>query len=123
MTQNKPSYAWGWELIIDASKCNLEKITSHDNIYNFNKKLVKDIDMVAYGEPQIIHFGSGEKEGYTSVQLIETSNITGHYANDDRAVFLNVFSCKEYSVDVVIDLVKEFFEPEEVRFQSVTRFT
>lgn len=45
-------------------------------------KLVKDIDMVPYGGPQVVHFGSGNKAGYTLVQLIETSNITAHFVEE-----------------------------------------
>lgn len=113
--------AWGWHTIIDASHCNHEAITDYDTIYNFTKKLVKDIDMVAYGEPQIINFGSGDKAGYTLVQLIETSNITAHFANDIDAIFLDVFSCKEYDAEIVENLVRQFFKAEQIDVRKEDR--
>lgn len=68
--------------------------------------------MKAYGRPQVIHFGSGNKAGYTLVQLIETSNITGHFCDDSGDAYLDIFSCKDYSEKEVLKVVDQFFEPE-----------
>jgi len=110
---------WGYHLVLDCAGCDIEKINSYNNIYNFAKQLVKDIDMVAYGEPQIVNFGSGNKAGYTLVQLIETSNICVHFVPDDgkggSAMYLDVFSCKEYDDQVVINLVKQYFNATSIR--------
>jgi len=116
---------WGYSLLLDCSELDHEAITRYENIYNFAKRLVKDIDMVAYGEPQIVEFGSGNKAGYTLVQLIETSNICAHFVPDDgnggNALYLDVFSCKEYDDQVVINLVKEFFGAKYIRPNYLTR--
>lgn len=116
---------WGYHLILDCAELNHDAITSYDNIYNFTKQLVFDIDMVAYGEPQIVNFGSGNKAGYTLVQLIETSNICAHFVPDDgmggNAMYLDVFSCKEYDDQVVIELVKKFFGAKYIRPNYLTR--
>jgi S-adenosylmethionine/arginine decarboxylase-like enzyme len=106
---------WGYHAIVDAADCDIEKMTSYDNIYNFNKQLVKDIDMVAYGEPQIVNFGSGSKEGYSLVQLIETSNICAHFANQDREIYLDVFSCKPFDERIVEDLIVKYFDAKSLR--------
>ena len=104
---------WGYHAIMDAAGCDHEKITSYDNIYNFAKQLVKDIDMVAYGEPQIVNFGSGDKAGYTLVQLIETSNICAHFVDETNDAYIDVFSCKPFDEKIVINLVKTFFEAKK----------
>lgn len=100
---------WGWHLSINASFCDLASMQDYNNVYNFTKKLVDKIDMVAFGEPQIVFFGSDEKSGYTMTQLIETSNICAHFSDGLNAIFLDVFSCKPFENDVVIELVKEYF--------------
>lgn len=112
---------WGYHLMLDCSGCRHDDITSHNTIYKFTKHLVKAIDMVAYGEPQIVDFGSGNKAGYSLVQLIETSNICGHFVNENDTMYLDVFSCKEYDTQVVIDLVKEYFGATNVRPSYITR--
>jgi len=113
--------SWGWHLSVDAGGCNLEKISDPENIHKFVEQLVTDIDMVAYGAPQIVRFGSGDKEGYTLVQLIETSNINAHFAEDLRAVFLDVFSCKEFQNDIVLNLIGEYFDAESFDISFSTR--
>jgi S-adenosylmethionine/arginine decarboxylase-like enzyme len=85
-----------------------------NRIIDFTDTLVKRIDMKAYGRPQVIHFGSGNKAGFTLVQLIETSNITGHFCDDSGDSYLDIFSCKDYSEKVVENCVKEYFEPEGI---------
>lgn len=112
---------WGYHLMLDCAGCDEYAIRDYDVIYAFTKQLVKDIDMVAYGEPQIVNFGSGNKAGYTLVQLIETSNITAHFVNEDNTMYLDVFSCKEYDPTTVIKLVKQYFDAAKVRPSFITR--
>jgi len=112
---------WGYHLILDCAACDKSKITDPANITAFAKELVKRIDMVAYGEPQVIRFGSGNKEGYTLVQLIETSNICAHFCNDSGDGYIDVFSCKEFNNQVVIDIIREFFNPENFNTTFLTR--
>lgn len=112
---------WGYHLILDCSNCNSMLINDYNTIYNFTKQLVKDIDMVAYGEPQIVHFGSGDKEGYTLVQLIETSNICAHFVPDSQSAYIDVFSCKEYDIEVVKNIVRQYFSPASIRTTFLNR--
>ena len=112
---------WGYHLVLDCAELDQNAITSYATIYNFVKTLVKDIDMVAFGEPQIVRFGHSGKEGYTLVQLIETSNICAHFVEEDNTVYLDVFSCKTFDNDVVIGLVKKFFGAQTVRVTYLTR--
>jgi S-adenosylmethionine/arginine decarboxylase-like enzyme len=112
---------WGFHLMLDMSHCDNYAMRDYDTVYNFAKELVKNIDMVAYGEPQIVHFGKGDKAGFTLIQLIETSNICAHFANEEETIFLDVFSCKEFNDNVVIETVKKYFNPIVIRRNFITR--
>ena len=68
--------------------------------------------MVPYGEPQVVRFGSGNKQGYTLVQLIETSNITAHFVEETNDMYLDVFSCKDFRPEDVRSMVSKYFDPE-----------
>lgn len=105
---------WGIHYIGNVYKCKPSAIRSAPLIYDFTKTLVNKIDMKAYGEPQIIHFGSGNKAGYTLVQLIETSNICAHFTEEDNGMYLDVFSCKEFDYKVVEQVVNDYFDPENI---------
>ena len=116
---------WGYHLAIDAAGANVEAISNGDNIANFAKDLVKRIEMVAYGEPQVVNFGTGNKAGYTLVQLIETSNICAHFVPDDlkggSAFYLDVFSCKSFSIDAVIKCCEDYFGKTDNRIHYFVR--
>jgi S-adenosylmethionine/arginine decarboxylase-like enzyme len=112
---------WGYHLMLDCAGADHASITDSANIAAFTKELVKRIDMVAYGEPQIVNFGTGNKAGYTLVQLIETSNICAHFCNDTDTFYLDVFSCKTFDKDVVVQTVREFFHTNSERELFITR--
>ena len=112
---------WGYHLILDCSKCVATSIRSSSNITSFAKTLVQRIDMVPYGEPQVVHFGSGDKAGYTLVQLIETSNITAHFCEETNDMYLDVFSCKPFNIEEVDAVVNQHFGPKHKNRKFLTR--
>jgi S-adenosylmethionine/arginine decarboxylase-like enzyme len=114
---------WGFHTMLDCAGCNHESITNGEHITAFIKDLVKRIDMIAYGEPMVEHFATHDpiKAGWSAVQLIETSNICMHAVDADDTLYLDVFSCKEYDPQTVIDIVKEYFEAQTIRLNYITR--
>jgi len=114
---------WGYHLILDCKACEIEKIKSTENITLFVKDLVKEIDMKAYGEPLLEHFATHdpEKGGYSLVQLIETSAISGHFVDKNGDMYLDIFSCKDFSIDTVKEVIEKYFSPEQIRTIFLTR--
>jgi S-adenosylmethionine decarboxylase len=102
---------WGYHLILDCSGCN-KNISNADVIYDFVDELVNAIDMKAVGEPIIEMLLKGEdNQGYSLMQLIETSNICGHFVDKDKSAYIDVFSCKEFDTNTVKDVIEKFFNP------------
>jgi hypothetical protein len=112
---------WGYHIIVNAGNCDKEAIKDYDTVYKFTKELVERIDMVAYGEPQIVNFGSGNKEGFTLVQLIETSNICAHFCNETGDMYLDVFSCKTFTIGDVLFMVNKYFLPTKMEHTFLER--
>lgn len=112
---------WGQHLIIDAFDCNPAALRSKTTIAEFSKSLVNAIDMVAYGAPRIVHFGTGHTQGYTLVQLIETSNITAHFAEDSNSIFLDVFSCKLFNKEIALRVFRDYFNPTSMKTRFFNR--
>ena len=113
--------SWGYMLSLDCGGCDPEAIRSAETIEMFVKELVKEINMKSYGEPQIVHFGSDNKAGYTLVQLIETSNIVAHFCEKDNAMFIDVFSCKHFLPLDAIDVVNKYFKPNKIHRHYIER--
>jgi S-adenosylmethionine/arginine decarboxylase-like enzyme len=112
---------WGQHLVIDCTGCNRKSITNPITIANFAKELVRRIEMVAYGEPQVVHFGDKELAGYTLIQLIETSNITAHFCDESGDAYIDVFSCKAFDNDVVKYSIEEYFSPATMYTRTLNR--
>ena len=112
---------WGYHLLLDCTNGDVELISSKENVYKFVKELVVAIDMVAFGEPWIAHFGTGAAAGYTVVQLIETSNICGHFVDENGDFYLDVFSCKDFNENIVTDFIQQCFFPENIKSEVFLR--
>jgi len=101
--------AWGLSTAVDLQDCRPDTIRDRDHIEAYVIALCKLIGMKRYGECQIVHFGEGRVAGYSMIQLIETSLISGHFANDTNRAYLDIFSCKGYDPVVVEEFSREFF--------------
>lgn len=114
---------WGYHLILDCQGCRRDKISSREHLNAFIKSLVKEIDMIAYGEPVLEHFAThdADKAGYSLVQLIETSSITGHFVDKNGDAYLDIFSCKSFNIDTVKQVVNHYFQPEKIKTYYLTR--
>tara|TARA_R100000008_G_scaffold49775_1_gene29706 strand:+ start:152 stop:508 length:357 start_codon:yes stop_codon:yes gene_type:complete len=108
---------WGYHTTFDCKFGDKNKITNEDNIRSFVEALVFKIDMKSYGELQISHFAAHNPEvgGYSFCQMIETSNITGHFVDKSGNFYIDIFSCKNYDVDIAQKVIYEYFEPKEIR--------
>lgn len=103
--------AWGIASSIDIYNCDPGKIRDAEAIRQFVVELCDLIEMKRFGETQVVHFGEDERvAGYSMVQLIETSLISGHFANQTNAVYLDVFSCKAYLPELVQTFAQRYFE-------------
>jgi S-adenosylmethionine decarboxylase len=114
---------WGQHLILDLAGCPTARLTNADHLREWVRELVDAIDMKAYGEPSIEHFAthSFESAGYTLIQLIETSNICAHFAENIGQVYIDIFSCKEFDNDIANALCRKYFEPETVNATALRR--
>ena len=101
--------AWGISTSVDLQDCDPLTIRSRDRIRAYVEQLCELIEMRRFGECQIVHFGEGHVAGFSMVQLIETSLISGHFANATNRAYLDIFSCKAYDPARVEQFSRAFF--------------
>jgi len=112
---------WGYHLMLDCAGCN-DNIRDKEKIREFTKELVKRIDMVAHGEPIIEYLLLGDpKQGYSMMQLITTSNICGHFNELEGTAYFDIFSCKEYDIEIVKDYVWDYFGVTHMKESFILR--
>jgi S-adenosylmethionine decarboxylase len=113
---------WGVLSSIDIYDSDPDIIRDADKIKQFVYALCDRIEMKRFGECQVVHFGEDERvEGFSMTQLIETSLISGHFANADNTVYLDVFSCKFYDPREVAEFAMSFFKGGHYKMQIALR--
>jgi S-adenosylmethionine decarboxylase len=113
---------WGLLSCIDLYECDPNIIRDAEAIRKFVVQLCDLIKMKRFGETQVIHFGEDERvAGFSMTQLIETSLISAHFANQSNTTYLDVFSCKTYDPEMVAEFARKFFKAKRLRRQTVYR--
>lgn len=113
---------WGVLTSVDIYKADPAVIRDAEQIKEFVYQLSDLIEMKRFGDCQVVHFGEDEKvAGFSMTQLIETSLISGHFANASNTVYLDVFSCKFYEPREVAEFAVSFFHGDHYKMQIALR--
>ena len=110
---------FGWALQVDVFGCPKDLLESEEHIAAFAVELCDDVlKMKRFGEPQVPWFGESEPKtaGYSLVQLIETSSVTGHFSGERNAAYLDIFSCRPYDPDAAIEFAQRHFQGERTEW-------
>jgi len=103
--------SWGLSTSIDLHACRPDLIRDAEKIKEFTIQLCDILGVRRFGECIVVHFGEKEEiAGYSLVQLIETSLVSGHFANLTNNAYIDIFSCKYYDPEVAIDFCKTYFD-------------
>jgi len=105
-------YHYGLHLMAHVENCS-DAITDKNKVTEFLIDICNKIDMVRFGDPLVERFGDGIEEGISAVQLIETSAVVMHTNDGARELYLDVFSCKDYSIDVAKQCVLDHFKCDD----------
>lgn len=120
--KTRPARPWGWHLTLNLYECDPGLITSAEVIREYVIQLCDLIKMRRFGEPMIVNFGEEPRvSGYSLVQLIETSNICGHFANESNSAYIDIFSCKSFDPQLAACFTAETFRAVKTTGVHITR--
>ena len=113
--KNKKVY--GKELILDLYDCDSKTIRSKKKILEYSNKICDLIKVKKYGKPICQRFALDDPvaAGYSFVQLIESSSITGHFSELWNRAFINIFACKLFDHKIATDFTKNFFRAKKIK--------
>lgn len=119
---------YGKELILDLHDCDVSKFNRKD-LKRFFEELCEEIDMEAcklvwwddVGVPKAERQTEPHLVGTSAIQFIKTSNITIHTLDIMKRVYLNVFSCKNFSGPKARTFCKKWFSGKVVNSQVIRR--
>lgn len=114
---------FGFELIINLSGCDKRIISSRKCLQEYVDNLCAQIKMKKYGKTMLCYFGLNKPhtKGYTLVQLIETSSITGHFSEKWKTAYINIFSCKSFDKSLARKFTKDFFKAKKIKSAFIVR--
>ena len=119
---------FGNELVLDLHHCERDKF-ERVHITRFMKELCSLLEM----KRGPLHFWDYEEDvkarrrapqnlaGISAVQFIHTSNITLHTLDYGGMVYLNIFSCAEFSVRDATEFCHEFFGGKLISSHTLVR--
>lgn len=119
---------YGYELILDLHGCDISTF-NRDSLDNYFEKLCKAIKMEKceryfwddVGVPEEEQQISPHTKGTSAVQFILTSTIVIHTLELMAAVYVNIFSCKQYDASLAEEITKDWFGARECRSHFVER--
>lgn len=120
--------SYGKELILDLHNCDPETF-NRNSIKNYFVELCDLIDMEAcdlhfwddVGVPDEEKQTDPRTKGTSAIQFILTSNITIHTLDLMRAVYVNLFSCKDFDTDMASAFTGKYFKGNIVNRREVDR--
>jgi len=107
---------FGPHLMLDCRGCNAEKIGNLDFVWHFLNDLPEKIGMTKIIQPYVFPYEGliPEDRGITGMVVIAESHITFHSFTEKDYFFFDIFSCKHFDVNRVVDLVREAFEVQNM---------
>lgn len=114
---------YGMEVILDLYGCNPKVIRSKNALRNFVDRMCKLLKMKKFGKTLTPHFGHNcsKTSGYSLLQFIETSSITGHFSESRNSAYINIFSCQMFDAKKAIGFTKKFFKVEKIKARTLIR--
>jgi S-adenosylmethionine/arginine decarboxylase-like enzyme len=119
---------YGKELIIDLHQCDAHRF-SRKLIKQYFVELCNVINMKRskltwwddYNVPQEERQTEPHLKGTSAVQFIMTSNITIHTLDLLGAVYINIFSCKEFDAELAKQFTANWFSGNIVNSHEIDR--
>jgi S-adenosylmethionine decarboxylase len=113
----------GVHYVIDGSECDREKIGSEEAILDFLTNLPDQIGMTKISEPRVQRFQSEyhQAELIHGYIMIAESHISVQTIPERGQLMTDIFSCKPFDKEKVLEIVMDTFQPQGVGQAEMNR--
>jgi len=121
-------------LVVDARDC-IGDLNSKEKLYKDIIDMVNNVDMellmtrpyhpkkkLFQINPYVVGASKDEPPGVSGTGIITTSNIAAHLWSDENLANWDVFSCKPFKKSDVRSKIKEFYETNKIKIQTIKRW-
>jgi len=115
--------AFGPHLMLDMTQCNQEKLKDYDFVFSILNDLPEKIGMTKITQPYVFPYSGlvPEDKGITGTVIIAKSHISIHTFQEKDYCFVDVFSCKDFDVDLAAEYLIEALESKKYEKNIVLR--
>ena len=114
---------FGLHLILDLEKCDRGKLIDNKFIYGFLNKIVSLCSMKPLIPPYIVEYKDpwASTPGLTGFVVIAESHVSIHTFPDNNYVFLDIFSCKTFESESIIEFIKKELNAKKATLNIIER--
>lgn len=124
--EHKKNTPFGKHLTLEIYGCPSEILNDASILYKALDELPAKIDMTKLTLPYIVFTpGNHERDpgGWSGFVIIQESHISLHTFARRRFVTIDVYSCKDFDVDIAISYFKNVFRSDDVEYNVEVRGT
>ncbi len=110
--------------VIDLYDCMKQPLKSTCDVENYLVSVTKYLALKAIGRAHIVKFNGihPDDDGITGALVLATSLISIHTYPKERACYVDLFACSDYSQDDFLDFTKGWFGGKVSHMDRVKRF-
>ena len=114
---------FGPHLMLDCRQCEYDKINDLTHVYRVLDTLPAAIGMTKIIPPYVFPYSGlvPEDKGITGVVIIAESHLTFHSFTEKDYFFFDIFSCRPFDVERVIEVVVDAFGVKEYELHFANR--
>ena len=114
---------FGLHLTLDIENCNQKKLVNNKFIYNLLNSLPKQFSMKILVPPYVIEYKDpwASVPGLTGFVIIAESHLSCHTFPEQNYVFFDIFSCRHFETQPIIDYLKKQFDSNKATVNVIER--
>ena len=99
--------------------------TDEEQLSEWLKDFIDSIGMKILMGPYVKYCTMEGNRGITGIAVIETSHIAIHVWDEPNPglIQLDIYSCKEFKLDIVMDHIKQYFNVLNIQYKFLDRTT
>ncbi|MBD3426610.1 MAG: adenosylmethionine decarboxylase [Candidatus Omnitrophica bacterium] len=115
--------SFGPHLMLDLRKCAAGKLSDYKLIFDILHELPEKIGMTRITQPYVFPYAGlvPEDKGITGTVIIAESHISIHTFQEKDYCFVDVFSCKDFDVELAAKYIIDAFESKDYDKYVVNR--
>ena len=111
----------GNHLLLECYGGDLDNLNDKELLKEILNNLPEEIEMNKISDVLISDYENGDESGISGVVLLAESHISIHTYPLKKFAVADVFSCKEFNVEKVVNILKEKFKFEKINNRLVVR--